>query len=317
MQKSSPTQPRFIFFGTRGIFSRVVLQYLLRQKQPIEAIVVPKETSGDWRLLSPPPAIASELLMVPSFVNQTIIEMAWEHAIPVWEGHTQAKQVPIALQQVCPTAILVACWPTRLPTRWLKWPTWGALNVHPSLLPHYRGPVPLFWQRRAGLVQSGVTIHYMSKRLDEGDILAQAVYPLPDGATGQELDQLAAQKGAKLLNETIQRLPRHGLLNHTIISQPQPKGGHYDSWPTENAFRLPTRWSARHAYNFMQAANEWHTPFTIDFANRSLKLKRTLKLKRALGFSSSGTLGSPVMIHHHDVAIQFTPGILNAQLASD
>lgn len=306
MQKSSPTQPHFIFFGTRGIFSRVVLQQLLRHQQPIEAIVVPKESRGDSRLLSRPPAVESQLLMVPSFVNQTIVEIGWDHVIPVWEVDTQAKQLPIALQQVCPTAILVACWPTRLPTRWLKWPTWGALNVHPSLLPHYRGPVPLFWQRRAGLAQSGVTVHYMSKRLDEGDILAQAVYRLPDGATGQELDQLAAQQGANLLNETIQRL-----LNRTIISQPQPKGGHYDSWPTENAFRLPTRWSARHTYNFMQAANEWHTPFTIAFPDGSLKLKR------ALGFSSSGTLGSPFIVHDHQVAIQFTPGILKAQLAFD
>jgi len=310
MHKLIPTQPHFIFFGTRGIFSRVVLQHLLRRKQPIEAIVVPKQTSGEWRLLSPPPAVQSELLMRPSFVNQTIVEIGWDHAIPVWEANTQAKQVPITLQQVTPTAILVACWPTRLPTRFLKLPTLGTLNVHPSLLPHYRGPVPLFWQRRAGLAQSGVTIHYMSKRLDKGDILAQAVYPLPDGATGQELDLLAAQQGAKLLNETI-----HGLLNRTITSQPQPQGGHYDSWPGFNAFRLPTTWSARHAYNFMQAANEWQTPFTIAFPNGSLKLK--LKLKRALGFTSSGTLGTPVMIHHHNVAIQFTPGILNAQLASD
>lgn len=310
MQKSSPTQPRFIFFGTRGIFSRVVLQHLLRQKQPIKAIAVPKESSRNWRLLSPPPAIQSQLLMVPSFVNKTIVEIGWGHAIPVWEADIQAKEVPIALQQISPTAILVACWPTRLPTRWLNWPTWGALNVHPSLLPHYRGPVPLFWQRRAGLVQSGVTIHYMSKRLDEGDILAQAAYPLPDGATGQELDQLAAQQGATLLNETIERL-----LNRMIISQAQPKGRHYDSWPTENAFRLPTTWAARHAYNFMQAANQWHTPFTITFPSGSLNL--TLKLIRALSFSSSGTLEAPVIRDDHHVAIQFAPGILKAQLASN
>ena len=304
MPNMIPTQPRFIFFGTRGIFSRVVLQQLLQQNQPIEAIVVPNQRRDEWRLLSAPLATESELLMVPSFVTQTIVEIGWTHAIPVWEANTQAKPMPIALQQIKPTALLVACWPTRLPTKLLKWPTWGALNVHPSLLPNYRGPVPLFWQRRAGLLQSGVTIHYMSQRLDAGDMLAQTVYPLPDGATGQKLDLLAAQQGGQLLNHVIS-----GLLNQRLTPQAQPPGGHYDSWPSEDAFTIPTTWSARRAYNFMQAANEWQTPFTIGFANRSHQVIR------ATGFTSSGTLDQPVITNDHHVAIPFTPGMLYAELA--
>ncbi len=305
MRTLSVTQPNFIFFGTRSIFSRVVLQHLLRGKHVIRAIIVPNQTTREWHQIPPPAAVQSELMMVPSFVNQTIVEIGWDHGIPVWNAPSRAKQVPFLFKESAPTAILVACWPSRLPTRLLKWPTWGALNVHPSLLPHYRGPVPLFWQRRAGLSESGVTIHLMSKRLDEGNLLAQATYTLPDGLSGQELDYLAAQKGAILLNKTI-----NGLLKQAIHPLPQPKSGHYDSWPTEDAFIVPITWSARHAYNFIQAANEWHQPFTINFASGSIKIKR------AFGFTLFGTLDMPVVRHDDHVAIQFTPGILNAELAS-
>ncbi|MEZ4833421.1 MAG: formyltransferase family protein [Caldilineaceae bacterium] len=60
----------------------------------------------------------------------------------------------------------------------------GFLNLHPSLLPHYRGPDPIFWQLRDGVEPMGVTVHWMDVGVDTGDIAAQAPVALEDGLSG-------------------------------------------------------------------------------------------------------------------------------------
>lgn len=62
-------------------------------------------------------------------------------------------------------------------------PPLGAINVHPSLLPQYRGPNPLFWQYYYGDLQAGVTVHQIDAGADTGDILQQASFDIPLGAS--------------------------------------------------------------------------------------------------------------------------------------
>jgi methionyl-tRNA formyltransferase len=147
----------------------------------------------------------------------------------------------------------------------------------------------------------GVTIHLMSPQLDKGDILAQAPLPLPDGASGQELDAHAAQVGGQQLGHVLDTLYR-GI----ATPYPQPEGGSYQSWPTQKDFIVPTSWRALHAWNFMQAAAEWHTPFTI----QALGQKQPLTVERALEFNPSASLNAPLLYQKDSIAVQFTPGIV-------
>ncbi|MEZ4679072.1 MAG: formyltransferase family protein [Caldilineaceae bacterium] len=68
------------------------------------------------------------------------------------------------------------------------------------MLPDFRGPAPLFWQLRAGLQTSGVTLHWMDGQYDHGAIIAQSLLSYPDGATATEIDTAYAELGAALLN---------------------------------------------------------------------------------------------------------------------
>lgn len=293
--------PRLLFFGTRGIFSRLVLEGLLAQGHKMAAIMVAGQASEDWRLLAPPPPVQSELLLVPSFVGNSIVEVGWREGIAVYEVSRLTGSSLMMLKALQPTLILVACWPTRLPNRLLKLPEWGCLNVHPSLLPAFRGPVPLFWQRRAGLREGGVTIHLMSAQLDKGDILAQAPLPLPDGASGAELDAHAAQLGGTLLGSVLESLK-----SSTATDHPQPPGGSYQSWPSKKDFIVPTNWTALHAWNFMQAAAEWHTPFTIQPIGQGERLI----VQRALTFHPSASLNAPIVYREDGIGVQFSEGIM-------
>lgn len=291
--------PRLLFFGTSGLFSRIVLERLLAEGHKMAAIVVAGQFIEDWRLLAPPAPLQTELLLLPSFVGNSIIEVGWREGIPVYEVSRLAESALMMLKGLQPTAILVACWPSRLPNGLLRLPEWGSLNVHPSLLPAFRGPVPLFWQRRAGLREGGVTIHLMSSQLDKGHILAQAPLPLPDGASGQALDAHAAQVGGQELSYVLDTL-----YSGTATPYPQATGGSYQSWPAQKDFIVPTNWTALHAWNFMRAAAEWHTPFTI----QPLGQKQPLTVQRALEFNPSARLNAPLVYQEDRIGVQFREG---------
>ncbi len=237
--------------------------------------------------------------MLPSYVEQSVVELGWQQGIPVWQGGSSGEALLDLVRALAPDAIVVACWPTRLPEALLALPRWGCLNVHPSLLPAYRGPAPLFWQLRDGLHTSGVTIHQMSARLDEGPLLAQAPFRLPSGASGEQLDRLAAQLGGQLLGRVLDQMERGRL-----EPRPQPAGGSYQGWPTEADFVVPTTWSARHAWTFMRGTEEWGIPFTIPLPDGPLVVTR------ALAVAPRAALRQPVAYRGDQVAVQFSPGVL-------
>ncbi|MER6379923.1 methionyl-tRNA formyltransferase [Streptomyces sp. NPDC001127] len=82
---------------------------------------------------------------------------------------------------------VVVCYgiPWRLPASVLRVPRLGVLNVHPSMLPRHRGPMPVHWAVRHGDEETGVTVHWMDEAFDSGPVVAQrGGIPLPDDLAG-------------------------------------------------------------------------------------------------------------------------------------
>ncbi len=82
----------------------------------------------------------------------------------------------------------------------------GALNLHPSLLPRHRGPVPWFWIYHSDDRATGLTVHWMDERADEGDILLQDSFGLPRGMGVDRLGAECARRGARLLLDAVERV---------------------------------------------------------------------------------------------------------------
>ncbi len=79
----------------------------------------------------------------------------------------------------------------------------GGINLHPSLLPHHRGPMPCFWAAADGEGQFGVTVHRLAPRIDAGAVLAQRVVAPPAGATVSGMARALHRVGAEMLVEVI------------------------------------------------------------------------------------------------------------------
>lgn len=304
--------PRILFWGTPGIFAYQVFQALVDTNTPIVGVILPGAFgSGLYRLPHPAPP-PSDVLMLPSFVVSGLAESAWQQAIPVFqfggegnkgifqENSASWNALMTSVAELAPTVMVVACWHIRFPQTLLAMAEWGGWNIHPSLLPDFRGPTPLFWQRRIGLKEGGVSIHTMVQRWDAGAIHAQAPVVFPEGATMDELDGITGAMGGRLLIEVLAKMTME-------VVQPiaQPSGGSYQSFPQAEDFVVPTHWEVSHAWNFMRAAESFGIPFTIQGQNHSFVAQRALHYQPDTIIPEPWSVSTPT-----GVAVQFSRGVL-------
>ena len=82
------------------------------------------------------------------------------------------------VESLAPELIVVAAYGKILPEEILQFPKYGSINVHSSLLPKYRGAAPINWAILDGETETGVSIMYMAKELDAGDVILQKTTPI-------------------------------------------------------------------------------------------------------------------------------------------
>ena len=201
-----------------------------------------------------------------------------------------------------PDLICVVCFPYIFPETLLQLPRLGCLNLHPSLLPAYRGPTPLFWISRQAERQSGVTLHFLDEGLDSGDIVAQAAFDLPEGITELDLTARCAEQGARLLGDAIRQLEAGPLPR-----RPQPtNGASYFPAPTSADLRIPTTWPAQRAFNFLRAADSWPLSIVVG--------EHVFAVEIALGYTENQTLPEAYIRQCEEMLIRFSPGVLRVRI---
>jgi methionyl-tRNA formyltransferase len=297
---------RVIFFGTLCTFSIAPLRILIEAGCDVAAVIVPTDRSISGQpIVHLSPTRRSTIPLIETANEPSIVSLAWERQLPIYQvSRLAAPETLETISALQPAVACVACFPKRLPASLLRVPRWGGLNVHPSLLPLYRGPYPLFWQLRHGDQDCGVTIHFMDERFDTGDLAAQAVVALPDGISGAEADTLLSEYGGECLVEVLAALDRG-----TLTRRPQPAGGSYFSAPREQDFVIDPAWSARRAFNFMRGTNEWGQLYPIEVA------EQRFQLKQALFYAADEILDQPYHLFGDQIDIQFSPGVLRALIA--
>ena len=110
------------------------------------------------------------------------------------------------VESLSPELIVVAAYGKILPEEILNAPPYGSINVHSSLLPKYRGAAPINWAILDGEAETGVSIMYMARELDAGDVILQKSTPIGPEENAQELTARLAELGAEALSETVAAL---------------------------------------------------------------------------------------------------------------
>lgn len=116
------------------------------------------------------------------------------------------------IHSIAPDLIVVAGFRRILSPEIIQIPRLGCVNVHPSLLPRYRGPNPCYWVLKNGEVETGVSLHFIDEGIDTGDIIRQETIPINSGDTSKSLRIKTAQCGARLLKWMFAVLESGGTL---------------------------------------------------------------------------------------------------------
>lgn len=135
---------------------------------------------------------------------------------PGWAEDVEIAYAPPAMQrqgadlirQRSIEFILVACWPYLIAEALRRAASCAALNLHPSLLPAYRGPDPLGAQLACGDFNFGVTLHQLNQHFDRGDIIAQqALGDVGSTPVRRQLERQCAELGVDLFIDALARYP--------------------------------------------------------------------------------------------------------------
>ena len=177
---------RIIFFGTEA-FSADALRALIASNFNVVAVVTkPDQPKGRGHKLTEP----------------LVKTIAREHDIPVWQP-TKLADVAEQITSLQPVAGVLVSYGKIIPQSIIDLFTPGIINVHPSLLPRYRGPSPIEAAIMHRDNQTGVTIMQLSAAMDAGPIYAQRIIPLDHTETKPALYATLSRIGNQLLVDTL------------------------------------------------------------------------------------------------------------------
>lgn len=134
-------------------------------------------------------------------------EYALSQGLTVYQPQKMRDGEALAVvRELEPELIVVAAYGKILPEEILQTPPYGSINVHSSLLPKYRGAAPINWAILDGEAETGVSIMYMAKELDAGDVILQKTTPIGPEEDAQALTLRLAALGAEALAEAVAAL---------------------------------------------------------------------------------------------------------------
>lgn len=242
---------RIIFMGTPD-FSTKVLEMLIAKEDVIAVVTQPDRPVGRKRVMTPPP----------------VKEVALQNGIEVYQPEKISQSEDLqTLIDLKPDLIVTAAFGQILPKALLDAPRLGAINVHASLLPKYRGGAPIHQAIIDGEKETGVTIMYMAPKLDAGDIISQQAIDIEANDDVGSMHDKLSFLGADLLAKTLP-----DIINGTNerIEQNEEEATFASNISREDE-RIDWSKSAQDIYNHIRGLSPWPVAYTkLDDKNMKL-----------------------------------------------
>lgn len=251
---------KVIFMGTPD-FSTKVLEMLIAEHDVIAVVTQPDRPVGRKRVLTPPP----------------VKEVAIKHGLPVYQPEKLAQSSELEqLIDLEADLIVTAAFGQILPESLLNAPKLGAINVHASLLPKYRGGAPIHQAIMDGQTETGISIMYMVKKLDAGDIISQQAIEIEHQDDVGTMHDKLSFLGAELLKETLPSII-NGTNNR--IAQNESEASFATNISREQE-KIDWYQSAEVIYNHIRGLSPWPVAYTVmDDGNMKVYASRIEKGK--------------------------------------
>ena len=245
---------RLVLFGSGSPASAAALDAVAGHHD-VRGVVVPGRSGGDWR---------SRLWR--RFRPSSLDKVLQSRKIPAIEWDKSLSVVSF-LEREDPELMVVATFPAILPAEVLRWP---AVNIHPSLLPRHRGPHPLFWSYYDDDRETGISVHWMTERVDAGNIISRTTLAIDRGEPIDHLYMRLTSLGADRLIHDLDRIARGSVAGE---AQDETMATREPS-PVTTAWTLPfDKWPVERTWHFIAGVAPTYGRFCRDSRGEPLSLR--------------------------------------------
>ena len=246
--------------GTSG-FAIPTLNKLITHNIEILCVVTqPDRPSGRGRKLTPSP----------------VKNVALENNLSIFQPEKVRKPEFVnVIKQLEPDVIIVAAFGQLLPQSVLDIPACGVINLHPSLLPKYRGAAPIQWAIINGEIETGITLMLLDAGEDTGDIICAERIQIGLEDTAENLQHQLAEIGGKLLIDVLENIPNER--PPPAIPQKHDEATHAPRL-TKDIGQIDWNESAMNIHNLVRGTSGWPGAFTNFRQGTLLKIIKTLPL---------------------------------------
>lgn len=203
----------------------------------------------------------------------SVQQLAELHGIPVvTPDDPNAPEMVERIRALQPDLFFSFYYREMLKAPLLEIPARGALNMHGSLLPKYRGRVPVNWAIIRGETETGATLHYMTEKPDNGDIVAQQAVPILPDDTAHEVFQKVTVAAEIVLNGVLPTL-----LAGTVprVKQDLTQGAYFGGRKPEDGI-IDWSQSAREIHNLVRAVAPPYPGAMTRVAGKPMRILQTL-----------------------------------------
>ncbi|KFX00702.1 bifunctional UDP-4-amino-4-deoxy-L-arabinose formyltransferase/UDP-glucuronic acid oxidase ArnA [Pectobacterium carotovorum] len=260
----------------------------------IQAVFTHSDAPGENHFYGSVAKAAAEM-DVPVFAPEDINHPLWVNRI----------------RELAPDVIFSFYYRTLLSDDILQLPSFGAFNLHGSLLPRYRGRAPVNWVLVNGETQTGVTLHKMVSRADAGDIVAQSVVAIDEEDTALTLHGKCRTAAAALL---AQQLPLIRSREITLTRQDESRASYFGRRTAADGL-IDWHKSAREINNLIRAVTEPYPGAFTFLGERKVTIWRARVVKDKIGGEPGAIIStSPLVVSCGEDALEIVSGQSEAGL---
>jgi methionyl-tRNA formyltransferase len=260
---------RLAFLGTSP-FAVPALRALASRHDLVLAVSQPDRPVGRHAIVAPTP----------------VKRAATDLGIPVFQPDRINREDAVAvLHDARPDALVVAAYGQLLRPSVFDLAPRGAINIHASILPSYRGAAPVNWAIVRGETTTGITTFRIDAGMDTGPMFLARPLAIGANETAEELELRLAGLGAEVILETLA-----GLESGTLAARPQPEGATLAPKLGRDDGRIDWTRPASDVRNLVRGMNPWPGAWTT-LAGRRIKIHRAALTQIGVGALGAGSPG--------------------------
>jgi len=283
-----------VLFGSLSRFTFFTLKFLLEGGFRIQGIVLAAFAPASSKFSG----LSSDIHHAGT---HDIIELANACGISIHYFATDLDALRAYLEVCAADLFLLSCYSRKLPPAIIALARQRCINIHPSRLPAFRGPDPIFWQLRSGETNTGISLHDVSDTIDGGDLVGDQSVPLPDGASLEQIQILLIKAAVRTLTDLFQSHPKSWQARRQNAGQ--------SSW-----YRLPCQvdhvvcgaMTARTVFNFVRAYSHSNHPISVVDGTQKIQVNDATRYSRHRVIQGAQRASGSIVVKFRDGEVEFS-----------